>query len=52
VNPISCESDDKNQILHGPNSVPYEKALGPIGQGWGLMRKSPKYSQPQFEGLG
>ena len=52
VNPVACKSDDKNQILHGPNSVPYEKALGPIGQAWGLMAKSPRYSQAQFGGLG
>jgi len=35
VNPIAGETDDQDDILHGPNSVPYERALGPIGHGRG-----------------
>jgi hypothetical protein len=35
MNPVAGETDYQVDILHRPNSVPDEQALGPIGQAVG-----------------
>ena len=52
VNPVAGESDDKSDILHGPNSVPGEPALGPIGQSGVFRWNGPRYLGGLFEGSG
>ena len=35
MNPVAGETDYQVDILHRPNSVPRQRALGPIGQDGG-----------------